>query len=719
MTPAEGYRRKLRDEAQRFEVFFGTLESDHGLAVTDPIERHQFRLFTSRSVSPVDVDPTRFWFPADAAVRIETSTITLPSVVAVCVRDEAGDMIAEANHFAEQSVPHGRYSLELCAPIKIYLRVESSVSISADASRTQIDFGEETTVLVGARSRHEQPAATITTTDDPEDVMAAVSAFSSSLKTTSPERSYPTLRGHPPLVELGEELHIPEGIEPAATDVKIELPPTLRNVYVVTPLAFYLGATLTPGPRPRIVTSTDFEYALDTAIGFEREVERVLKQTFFFDCITRTEGYYKLELHERREIEKHVDFEFDELYDDSLANQLETYLSVPYSTVEPYLPEWKLTSHIAPTSENVELLPFLTNDLAIVKTPRATPASGSVVQADAAGEFFRDNESSAAASQFFRNETFTRSASEPSSTQRSYVQPEPAESLEQVWVGDGTPIGASKATPKAYLNRLARSPASGASTITVVCNDEKMAAERDLVDDVYSSRDDLPFDIRMHYDLTVDELRSLLTTQTEFLHYIGHIDGEGFECADGKLDATTLTVVGPDSFLLNACQSYEQGMALIESGAIGGIVTLSDVINSGAVEMGLTLARLLNRGFPLRSALEIARDDSVIGEQYTVIGDGGLSIAQAESGMPNICEVRKDGESYELDFKAYPMADGGMGSVVSPHLLQNDEYFLSSGTVETFRLSKDELKQFLLLEDIPLRMGGQLRWSSDIALDEL
>jgi hypothetical protein len=47
-------------------------------------------------------------------------------------------------------------------------------------------------------------------TTDAEDVMMAILTFRSALKTTSPERSFPTLRGHPPAIELNDRLEIPD-----------------------------------------------------------------------------------------------------------------------------------------------------------------------------------------------------------------------------------------------------------------------------------------------------------------------------------------------------------------------------------------------------------------------------------------------------------------------------------------------------------------------------
>ncbi|UPV77195.1 hypothetical protein M0R89_22755 (plasmid) [Halorussus limi] len=293
----------------------GTLSFDAdsdgtGITIIDSIERQRYSVQTSCPVTPTPVGADNFLFPADKGISITTGTLTLPTVVPVYVRDQTGEMLAEAEHFAYEEFGAGVYSIELGAPIKLYLRVNDPFTVASDTERTRLEFAEETEILLGARSHHEKPAATVTTTSDPEDMMAAISTFGSALKTTSCERSYPSLRGHPPTIELGESLDIPAGLEVPDTGIRIEIPATHQAIYVAAPLAYYLGAKVVEGDSPCIVTETGFEHSLETTRGFEREVERVLKQTFFLDCITRTEGYYEVDLHERRAIESKVDLDF-------------------------------------------------------------------------------------------------------------------------------------------------------------------------------------------------------------------------------------------------------------------------------------------------------------------------------------------------------------------------------------------------------------------------
>ncbi len=689
---------KRTDASSTLEVGFSLPSEGAGLVVRDNVERHQFMLRTPSPVAPEPADRRRFSLPTDAAVRIETDRIGLAANTVVCVRDEAGSMLAQVDQQGHEELDAATYSIELFGAVKTYLRVEGPLTVDAKPLETVLSFEEPQTVYVGARSSHESPATTVTTTDDPLDVMEAVSAFSSALKTTSVERSYPTLRGHPPLLELGDELDIPEGLHVPETGVRIELPPTLSHIFVATPLAYYLGARLVPGDAPRLVAD-GFVHDFDGPHGFEESVARALKRTFFLDCVVRTEGIYDVPLHERQTVESRTDIDVERLYDASLGEQLSAYFEIPYEHIADLVPEWKLTTHVAPQTDNIELLPFITNDLAVVRTPTGTEVSHSEVQAAVVDDFLRDD--------------IVRSAG-ATTPNETYVKPSSTDSVEQAWISDGTPVGASKTTPAAYRNRLQRKPTQGDIGITVVCNDPEMLAETNIVDEVYGSRDGLSFDIDAHYDLSRAELREILAEPTDFLHYIGHIDDDGFQCHDGRVDAETLDHVGTGAFFLNACQSYDQGLALVEAGAIGGIVTFSEVINSQAVGVGRTLARLLNGGFPLQASLDVVRTDSDIAHQYGVVGDGGLSVVQTESGVAVLCEVAQlSDDEYSLSYNSYPTSRCGPGSLIIPALPETNEYYLSSQGLSDIRLTEAELRNFLALEQIPVVYDDTVYWDCE------
>jgi hypothetical protein len=686
---------------------FEALDEPPGIEVVDRVERLRYRLRTDTSVSPTPAATDSFLFPVGNAVSVTAETLTLPTVVSVCVRDTSGEMLEEVGHLEEATFDDGAYILELSTQIKTYVELEGPVRIVADLFETHIEFEEPTDLKIGALSWHDRPAATITTTEDPVDMMAAVSAFGSALKATDPERSYPSNRGHPPAVELGDALDIPDGVDPPETGVRIEIPATHEAVYTVAPLAYYLGASVVPGPVSRLVTETGFEHRLDTPNGLETGVERTLKQVFLLDCVTRTEGVYDVPLHERSAIEDHVDLDWAALYEKPLAEQVATYLDVPYTLVEEHVPEWRLAVHVDPVADTVEQLPFVVDDLAIVRTVES-PRTGDAPTATGPTEALT------------RDSVLTRSAAEPQSAgDSSYVEPDSTAALEQAWIGDRIPIGASKLTPDAFQNRLDREATDDDISISIVLNDARMAEERDLVDRAYGDRENLPFDVTVHRDLTVAQLREQLQRESDFFHYIGHTERDGFECADGKLDVATLEETGVDSFLLNACNSYQQGVNLIEAGAIGGIVTLSDVINTGAIQMGESIARLLNAGFPLRAALTVAREESVLGGQYIVVGDGGMTVTQAPGVTPTLLEVSAADEGIVVDIQTYATDDAGIGSVYKPFINDNEEFFLSSGEIATFEIPEADFTEFLQLENVPVWVGDTLRWSKSLDVEDI
>ncbi|MEF8887047.1 MAG: hypothetical protein V5A30_04510, partial [Haloarculaceae archaeon] len=441
-------------------------------------------------------------------------------------------------------------------------------------------------------------------------------------------------------------------------------------------------------------------------------------------CVTRTEGYYDIDLHERAAIEPLVDLDFAALYDQSLAAQLEAYLDVPYELVAEHVPEWRLAAHAEPRATSVEQLPYVVDDLAVVRTTKAP--STTTVEAVGITDGGQPNDT--------RGEVFTRSASpatqpadgatrstgaSTAGADSQYVTLESTDTLGQAWIGDGVPVGASKLTGTAFENRFDREKTDGDIAITIVQNDARMDEERDIVDDVYGSREKLPFEVDVRRDLTVAELRETLQERTDFFHYIGHTDEEGMECADGKLDAETLEENGIGAFLLNSCNSYGQGLGLIESGAIGGIVTLNEVVNDKAVTIGGLIAKLLNAGFPLRAALDIAGEESIVGGQYTVVGDGGMTVAQPASMTPNVLEISETNTEFELKIRTYATDDVGLGSIYMPFINGVEEYFLNSNKVGEFTVSGEELTEFLQLENVPVKTSEQLMWSRSLCNGEL
>jgi len=552
-------------------------------------------------------------------------------------------------------------------------------------------------------------------------MMKTISHFGSALKTITCERSYPTLRGHPPEVELGDDLHIPPVIKKPETGIEIEIPRNFRSVYITAPLAYYFGANVVPGDSFVIRTSHGFEYNISNKNRrVDKEVEEILKQCFFLDCLTRTEGYYKINLHERRELESEIDIDFGRLYGQDTSRQFEKYLNVEYSQIESHIPRWKQAAYVETCSENVDKLPFLINDLATIHpaeyAKKARSETKSTIKLDerlrqSTGDMYRSSRGRS-----IRAETESDGLDQEIF---DYIDIPDYNSTERTWVGDGIPIGANKSVPAAFRNRLNREPTEGNIEISVVVNDDDMIQEGEVVNDVYGSRKELTPNVNIQHNLDKDGLYDTLQENVDFLHYVGHIDKNGFQCTDGQLGVENIDNSSVDTFFLNACSSYKQAVGLINAGSIAGIATIKPVLNSGAERVGESIARLLNYGFPLVVALDLAKSKSIVGDNYVVIGDGGLDLTQPESGIPSSCEIIKKDGFFVLRYITYPTRSKSIGSITIPYVKNNDQFYLTSGITGEFNMKIDDLLNFLSKENLPVKFNSKLYWSDNISVDEL
>ena len=681
----------IRSSADNHELFviFSTLmkpkfkPTSDGLAIVDPIERKQYQIETNTSVTPTSVSDDCIPYPLESAVEITTNGFRVLSDNSVYVRNPSGSLVTEVKIHETANLPQAEYHLDISGPLKVYATIKSAVDIHASVGQTLIEFEEPTSVVIGARSYHTTPAATIKTTTEPTDVMRVVSMFGSALKTTTPERSYPTLRGHPPTIELGTDVKIPDELSRPQTGVRIEIPPTLQHTFVVAPLAYYLAAAVVPGSTPRLVTETGYSYPLEGEHRFERTVKQVFKQIFLLDCIVRTEGETPLPLYERQAVEPALEFDIEDTYEQTLAEQLETYLTVPFEMIQTRLPKWQFEVQLNQRAKHVELLPFLANSLATINIEDAGNNSVQALQMQV-------------------QNGGTASNSVP---------------FWQSWKGDQTGVTGT-GTLSAFKN-ITQSPRNGPLEIEVVCNDPKMSGEFVTVNSAYHSRKDLPLDVTVHHNLTTGELENVFTRESDFVHYIGHIDTNGFRCSDGTIDAGDFGTVGTKAFLLNACQSYEQGLRLIEGGAIGGIVTFSEIENSDAVLAGRAFSRLLNFGLPLYGALHVFQKVRDCAHQYHLVGDGTLSVVQTNQGLPTVGTLVREKGDREIVLDMYPSSHQKLGGISNLAIESVESFHLAFGELRLHSVTTAELVEFLNTEPFPVLLDGELRWSTDIKTHEL
>lgn len=721
---------------------FESLVGQSGIHIYDPIEDVQAILFTDRSVTPEPVPTDSFLFPLDNAVEVTISRLQTPVLIAVWIRDTDGNLIQAFDKDESQTeFSSGDYLLEFSGMgVKIYARVEDSgFSVTPTDDAVTIDFGVETPVRVGARSNHDQPARKITTTEEPADLMRAVSLFGNAMKTWSPERSFPSLRGHPPLLELGSEHRVPDGLTPPETGIELTIPPEHEWLYPIAPLAYWFGATVeagspalhVDGERYSLGRRGGYEAGSDRE-AFEKHVRDVLQFTFFLECAVRTEGFYDVELDARRRVEAvGLPLDFERLYGASLADRVRTYLDLEgsFETLAARVgrPGWRLTADVQPDPDRATTMPFLARDLAVVRCP--TDSKLERTSEDVAdgmeNVFARSSPPGGGAVRTTGDGVATRSSSTPDASSRSegrerIVGLPDADSMSQAWLGDGFAIGAAKASTQSYLQRLEQHARdSSGISIDVVVNDEEMADEAS-VSDIYGARDNLEFDIDLRESLPTDELAEVFESDTDFVHYIGHVDPEGFDCTDGYLHADQLGTVGADTFVLNACASYEQGQRLVDRGAIAGVVTLEDVINSLATKVGTTVARLLNYGFPIGSATSLVQETIFTGSNYVVVGDSNAALAQSNTPVPTVARVslRGDGQ-FDMTVETFASWNFDVGTIYRPYIEGCECHYVVPGELDTWRVDDQALDEYLDISTFPLVGKGNLYWSDEISASTL
>lgn len=670
-----------------------------GFEIADDARSRRYRVHTDRPVDPSPAPTSAFRFPVSDAVEVTAASFTFPTILTMYVREDDSTMIEAVEHDHEAAYPADEYCVEIHAPVKTFLRVDAPLRIESDHERMRLSFGGPTEVRVGFRAYGRGPPGTIRTTGNVEDVFAAVSHLSTSLLSTSPERSYPTMRRCPPTIELGDDLAIPDGLEPADTDVEFELPPTLSAAYAAASPAYYLGATLTPTDgEPRIVAD-GFTHPLDPG-DLAGSLRRVLQQAFVLDCVVRVHGLYPLDLRAYDRLAPRLPFDPADAYGADPATRLATYLSdVEYRTVEPHVPRWPSTAHVEPVPESVTAVPHLARELSVVRPGDPERHTGEAARSVALESFVGGT---------------TRSAASVFAGERSFVDVPGSDALAQLWVGGDVPLSAHEPLPAGYRNGFERPPTGDADIrVTIVCNDPAMREEVELAGGAYG-RPDAPreFDLTVHEGLETAELAAVVERDADFLHYVGHATAEGFDCPDGTLGVDALDDVGATLFLLNACRSYDAGRRLVEAGAVGGVATLSDVGDEGAVDVGRLLARLLNRGHSLRTATAIAREKHVAGGQYLVLGNGNTPVTQPESAVPYLVDVERDG-GLSATLETFTVQNWGLGSYFAPQLGPAGRRYLAGSDVGPFEVSPDELADFLDLEAVPVRAGGEVVWSTE------
>ncbi|MDZ7731087.1 MAG: hypothetical protein U5K37_09415 [Natrialbaceae archaeon] len=672
--------------------------ADGDVAVLDPDanRRMTLRLDGTAALSPAsDSLP----LPVDRTVQLRTTTIQVEDYAMIDVHDGSGRTIRTIEAGQEAVLEEAAAIIAINGPIKLFATVSPGCTVSAGLNAVSVTYEGQHRVVLGGRSLQTRPTETITTPPDPESMMAAVSALSSALKTTSPERSWPTLRDHPPLLELGESLEIPVDCEPPETGITLQVPRSREAIFTVAPLAYYLGATLEPGSHTRLETDAA---SMSLEDDLEANAARLLKHSLVLDCIVRTEGLYPDPLEERIALEGSLPFDPSTMYERPIADRLEAYLEVPFDVTTSAIPRWPLTAYLPADPSAIEAVPFVLDELGTIRSQRdAETAAGSPVQV-ADGELVRSSDVEARV--------------EPTTYDRLN---RPQGALVHAWFGRDVPVGASLATVPAYRNGLEVEPRDGTIDILIVCNEVDMLQEHDQIASSYVTQGSFDVEVTSRFGVSTSELATLLTDgDADLFHFIGHTTAAGLECHDGHLDIGSLESVTPTAFFLNACRSRRQGLAMLERGAVGGVCTMAEVVNQTAIAMGETVANLLSVGYPLSAGLSVARrvlDDT---EEYLVVGDASLALIQPIGGVPSLLSVDDAGETVDLSLEFFTTPTQSIGSTVSDAIRPSAPCKLLPATFDRATVDDEVLEEYLLWTDHPVIRDDTIHWTEPLSAVE-
>lgn len=613
----------------------------------------------------------RLPYPVDATLAGRAASLRLPGVAAT-LSDEAG-----TRRVSSEVLGDGEFLLSVDAPVETLVRFVGPATVETDADGVALQFDDTVPVSLGFRDDESTPE-TIAVPRSPAGVAGAVTVAGGDLAGLGPDRSRPSNRLHPPVVEFDDAANVPR----VDRQLVFRVPDDLEHVLVAAPFAYYLGAALVTEARDApLLEASDvgFEQPYGALPAFAAEVATDCRRAFYLDSLAREPA---VERRADRSALSSLGIDAAQVRSVSPAVRYATYLDAPVDAVD--LPPWHLSTYVDSRYEHARSLPYLLDRLSLVY-----PAEASEMEPRDLLERSLDD--------FFRGEVVSVSP----------VAPNLGAGTSHAWLAAGEPVDAFKTSTTAHENRLAVDTQRDQVSVEVVVNDPEMAGELTVTETYRESA--LPLSVTVRESLRTERLAEVLERETDFVHYVGHCEVEGFRCPDGHLSATSLARSGATTFFLNACGSYHEGETLVEKGSVAGGVTLDKVLNEQATRVGTAFGRLLVHGFGIDRALSLARRRIMMGRDYAVVGDGTFALAPT-CDHPAVVEVDRVADGFAVE---YGVASArGAGASYRDPLTGRDRLY---GTVSRATVDRETLLSLLDGRIAPVVFEGDLRWSTELA----
>lgn len=477
------------------------------------------------------------------------------AVLTQCSDDEIRE-IGNQFHLREGTpidLPEGSYRIRAESALTGFVWFDGAPQVSwvPETDHVALTFQHPTSVTVGFRSGVELPRGTVTVPPTPEGVATALSCLSAGLRTADPQRSFPSMRSHPPAIELGETTHVPEDVRDRAHDTGIEivLPPTFDALLPAAPLAYYLGATVRTADEPPklCVPDRNYELPLPEPPALQYRVANLLNRVFSLDCLVRDAGPWPSNVQEHDLIESSdIELDIESCYAESPAERLITYLDLDFASLADSFPDWPHCMYVDPDDleEVLPAVPSLLADMSLIFTPDAREESDRIDE-----------------------------VANPAS-------------WKTVVGAIGTNAEAGEhgyhTSLAAYRNRqenVGRSDDRTSVTVATIGTERELAGE--WLEAHYRQRLGTNGTVERRVIRNRAQLAEVFATPTDLLHLVGECGAEGIVCPDGPLVPADMPSNEVRSFVLDQPGAgggervAEIGRQLIDAGAICG-VTVTD-----------------------------------------------------------------------------------------------------------------------------------------------
>ena len=650
-----------------------------------------------------EVDP-------DISVSGTTDGLEFPQTAVNVVRLDTDERFRVSTHQDRVLFEPGSYVLRVDSEPRVYVRFDGSGEINRHA-RGQIilSLSDPTPLTIRFNSDIGRPGDQITVGSSVEDVARALPLLAAATDCTTPDRTWPAARKDPAGIRLGEAFDRPDGLEPLDTGVELVVPPELRYLVTSASLVSYLGADVRLEQDCTPTLRLDGEpHRLGSLPEFQYEVASTLRRTFYLDCLAREAGPHA----ERVSLSHYLPelgLDADWLYEASMADRVRAYLNAPFDSVTEEFPEWNLSMYVEPSLENVECLPYFLEGLPFFFLPESEELDKAEWISLSMDDSYQHGDQTAGPREP-TDETFTRLQREISNV--DLVKPVLGPSRYHGWLGDDVPIDVFKTFPEAYENRqkyLDDSPIS----VVAVLNNADMREEHDAAVERYEQQADaLNIDIEVRENITSADLARVFESRNDLVHFIGHSDEDGLECADGFLSISSVSESNTQTFFLNACGSYHEGVGLVRKGSVAGGVTFEAVTDSQAAKVGTTFARLMVSGYSMERALDKARQQVMTPKDYAVVGDGTHVLTQSDAIIPPGHRLSEDDDECVLEVtQMTPREKGGEGQ---ERFEGFDLDFHLNAQRRTYRFAKEDLSAATEVIENPVLFDGQLYWSDEL-----